>query len=224
MAKRRKGKYPNLDISQNTKSRTDYIETDYINGVKDRNGKEVIRPLNDEEKAWLDQYYGEHVANSDRSLNPTEEIMQYMKQKSKLKKEIAEIRRDLKVKTNSQIEYKKSKIVEIEKALDFLRTEAGVFNPTCDDQRKLYNVNNSRNFCVYNNRKARGMLLDLTTETYDSFIADYWDTLAGFDYDSQDALIEIVEERLKQQGYLKDGDSENLGDTSSDTDDHGDKS
>lgn len=224
MAKRRKGKYPNLDPSQNLRSRTDYIETDYVNGVKDGNGKEVIRPLNEEEKAWLDQYYGEHVANSDRSLNPTEEIMQYMKQKSQIKKEIAKIRREEKVKTNSQIEYKKAKIKEIEGALDFLREEAGVFNPTCEEQRALYSTNNSRNFCVYNNRKARGMLLDLTTETYDSFIATFWDTLAGFDYDSQDAMIDIVEERLKQQGFLKDSDSENLSDTSSDTDDHGNKS
>lgn len=224
MAKRRKGKYPNLDPSQNLKSRTDYIETDYVNGVKDQHGREVIRPLTEDEKAWLDQYYGEHVANSDRSLNPTEEIMQYMKQKSEIKKEIARVRREEGVKTNSYIEYKKGKIEEIEKALDFLREEAGVFNPTCDEQRKLYSTNNSRNFCVYNNRKARGMLLDLTTETYDSFIATFWDTLAGFDYDSQDAMIDIVDERLKKQGFLKDGDSEDLSDSSSNTDDHGDES
>lgn len=221
MAKRRKGKYPNLDRSQNTKSRTDYIETEYVNGVKNRHGEEVIRPLNDEEKAWLDKYYGEEVANSDRQLNPTEEIMQYMKEKSRLKREIAKIRREEKVKTNSQIVYMKSKITEIESALDFLRKEAGVFNPTCDDQRKLYNVNNSRNFCVYNNRKARGMLLDLNTETYDAFIATYWDNLAGFDYDSQDALIDIVEERLREEGFLKDGDSEDFSESGSDTDDHG---
>ena len=202
MAKKRKGKYPNLDKSQNTKMRSDYIEPEYIDGVKDQSGKEVIRPLNEEEKAWLNKFYGESVAMSDVQLNPTEEIMGYMKQKSKLKREIAKIRRDEKVKTNGTIEFKLKKIDEIEKALDFLREEAGVFHSTCDEQRELYNTNNSRNFCVYNNRKARGMLLELTEHTVDNFIAKYWDALATFNYDSQDALIDIVEERLREQGFL----------------------
>lgn len=221
MAKRRKGKYPNLDKSQNLRTRSDYIETDYVNGIKDQHGKQVMRALTDEEKEWLDKFYGETVALSDRQLNPSEEIMQYMKEKSKLKKEIAAIRRTEKVKNNSQINYLQKRVAEIESALDFLREEAGVFNSTCEEQRKLYSTNNSRNFCVYNNRKARGMLIDLTTETYDAFIAQYWDSLAGFDYDSQDALIDIVEERLKAEGWLEDSESEHLTDTSSDTDDDG---
>lgn len=225
MAKRRKGKYPNLDPSQNTKSRTDYIEPDYVNGVKNSKGQEVIRPLNEEEKVWLNQFYGEYVAMSDRELNPTEQIMVYMKEKAKHKKKVAKIRRETKKKTNSEIEHHLRKVEEIEKALDFLRKEAGVFHPTCEEQRDLYNINNTRYSCVYNNRKARGMLLDLTTETYDAFIGNFWDILASFDYDSQDALIEIVEERLRAEGFLgEETPAENFADTSSDSDDHGDNS
>ena len=225
MAKKRKGKYPNLDKSQNTKSRSDYIETEYVDGIKNHNGRVVIRPLNVEEKEWLNKYYGEFVAFSDRQLNPTEEILQYMKQKSDLKKEIAKIKREEKVKTNCHIQHLKRKIEEVESALDFLRKEAGVFNSTCEEQRKLYSVNNSRNFCVYNNRKARGMLLELTTETYDTFLANIWDSLASFDYDSQDVIIDIVEERLRKDGFLGDDCySEDFSDSGSDSDAHGDKS
>lgn len=218
MAKKRKGKYPNLDPSQNTKSRTDYIDTEYINGVTDVHGEEVIRPLNAEEKAWLNKFYGEYVAVSDRQLNPSDEIMEYMKQKSECKKRIAKIRKETKVKENQEIVFLLSKIEEIEKALDFLRKEADVFHPTCEEQRELYNTNNTRNFCVYNNLKARGMLIDLTTETIDSFVANYWDVLLGFDYDSQDRLIEVVEDKLRAEGYLPaKRDPEDFSDTSTDS-------
>ena len=220
MAKKRKGRHPNLDPSQNTKSRQDYIEADYVNGVFDNKGREVIRPLTESEKDWLNKFYGEAVAFSDRQLNPTEEIKEYMKKKSECKKKIAQIRKKQKIKTNKEIEHLFLKIEEIEQALDFLREEAGVFHPTCEEQRKLYNVNNSRNYCVYNNRKARGMLLDLTTETYDAFIGNFWEILASFDYDSQDAMIEIVEARLREQGFLgEECPTEYSAKASSDTDD-----
>ena len=202
MAKKRKGKYPNLNPSQNTLSRQDYIETDYVDGVFDEKGNELIRPLTKEEKEWLNKFYGEYVAFSDRQLNPTPEIMEYMEKKSEFKKKIAKIRRETGKTENEQIRFYQRKIDEIEAALDFLRTAEGVFHPTCQEQRDLYSINNSRNFCVYNNRKARGMLLELTTETYDSFVATFWDILATFNYDSQDALIDIVEERLREQGFL----------------------
>lgn len=222
MAKKRKGKYPNLDRSQNTKTRTDYIETSYVDGVFDDQGNELIRGLTDDEKEWLNKFYGEFVANSDRQLNPTPEIMKYMEQKSECKKKIAKIRRTEKVKTSPKIAFLQNKIREIEASLDFLREEAGVFHATCDEQRALYNVNNSRNYCVYNNRKARGMLIDLTPENCDTFIANFWDTLAGFNHDSQDALIDIVEERLREEGFLgEESPAEDFTETSSDADDSG---
>jgi len=225
MAKKRKGKYPNLDPSQNTKSRTDYIEADYVDGVYGDKGEELIRPLTEEEKTWLNNFYGEYVAVSDRQLNPTPEIMEYMKEKSECKKEIAKIRRTQKIKTNPRIVFLQNRIDSIEGALDFLREEAGVFHATCDEQRELYSVNNSRNFCVYNNRKARGMLLEMTTETADNFTAKFWDILASFDHDSQDALIDIVEQRLRAQGFLgsEEAEAEDSTDTSSDTNKSGDK-
>ena len=228
MAKRRKGKFPNLNAGQNLKSRTDYIEPDYVNGVKNQHGEEVIRPLTEEVTAWLDKFYGETVATSDKQLNPTDEIMGYMKQKAECRKEVAKLKKEhkqnkRKIKEDTRIQFLEAKIISIENCLDFLREEQGVFYPTCEEQRGLYNENNSRNFCLYNNRKSRGMLLELTTETVDTFTETYWNVLSSFGYDAEDALIEIVEERMRAQGLLKDSDSENLSDTSSDTDDSGDE-
>lgn len=60
-SKRSRAKYPALNQSLNTKDRRYFIETDYINGVYDANGQEVIRPLNDEEKAFLNKFYEESL-------------------------------------------------------------------------------------------------------------------------------------------------------------------
>jgi hypothetical protein len=224
MAKKRKGKYPNLDISQNTKSRTDYIEPDYIDGVIDQYGEKVIRSLLEDEKEWLNNFYGETIAVSDTQLNPTPEIKEYMKQKADLKSDNVKIKKKKGYKStkqamkDSEFRFNLKKIEEIEKSLDFLREEQGVLHPTCDEQRELYTDNNTRNACVFNNRKARGMLLELTEATVDPFIAKYWDILASFGYDAQDAQIELVEKRLREQGFLPKK-AEDFSDPGSDTDD-----
>ena len=196
--KRSKIKYPNIDISVNTKSRTDYIETDYVNGVRNKDGELVIRAMTDDETAWLDNFYGESLICSSKNLNPTEEIQDYAKKKSSLKKRIAKERKDTGLKTNRRIVFLENKIIKIEECLDFLREEAGVLHPTCEEQRRLFRDNNKRNKCIYNNLKSRGMLLELTTETYDSFIGDYWDILTNLTgNDSQDVIIEEIEKRLR---------------------------
>ena len=198
MSKRSKLKYPNLDKSVNTKSRSDFIETDYIDGVKNADGELVIRPMNDKEKAWLNQWYGEHVIASSKNLNPTPEIQEYSDKKSQLKKDIAKERKDKKVKTSKKIKFMQNKIIEIEECLDFLREEAGVFYPKSEDQREIFRENNHRNACIYNNLKSRGMLLELTEETYDIFIGEYWEALAAITgEDSQDKLIRDVEDKLR---------------------------
>lgn len=60
-SRRSKCKYPALERSLNLKSRRYYIEPDYINGVISEDGEQVIRPLNEEEKAWLNKFYEETV-------------------------------------------------------------------------------------------------------------------------------------------------------------------
>jgi len=49
----------------NLKSRRDYIETDYTNGVYNEDGSVAMRKLTEEEKDWLNMFYME-VVNADR--------------------------------------------------------------------------------------------------------------------------------------------------------------
>lgn len=62
--KRSKAKYPALKKDLNLRSRRDYIEPEYINGVYDENGRQVIRALTAEEKEWLNKFYEETVVTS----------------------------------------------------------------------------------------------------------------------------------------------------------------
>ena len=56
---RGKTKYPELKPNLNLKGRQDYMDTGYVNGVKDEKGNTVMRALNDEEKQFLAQFYKE---------------------------------------------------------------------------------------------------------------------------------------------------------------------
>lgn len=57
-------KYPNLKKEFTIKRRREFLETEYVNGVTNKDGEMVIRPLNDEEKEWLDQFYKETLNTS----------------------------------------------------------------------------------------------------------------------------------------------------------------
>jgi len=54
-------KYRYLSREKNLKSRRYFIETDYVNGLYDENGNQVMRPLNPEEMEWLNQFYKEDL-------------------------------------------------------------------------------------------------------------------------------------------------------------------
>lgn len=57
-------KYRYLQRDKNLKSRRYFIDTDYIDGVYNEDGTQAMRGLNDEEKAWLNQFYKEDVCAS----------------------------------------------------------------------------------------------------------------------------------------------------------------
>ena len=42
--------YPALQPKFNLKSRQDYMDTEYVNGVYDKEGNQLIRPLDEKEK------------------------------------------------------------------------------------------------------------------------------------------------------------------------------
>lgn len=59
--RRAKYKYPALKRDLNLKSRRYYIEADYVDGVRNENDELVIRPLTEDEKAWLNKFYEETI-------------------------------------------------------------------------------------------------------------------------------------------------------------------
>lgn len=69
-ARRNKKKYVYLSKNENLRLRQDYMDVDYINGVRDANGKMVIRPLTDEEKTFLNNFYKEDLNASINENNP----------------------------------------------------------------------------------------------------------------------------------------------------------
>lgn len=64
MSRRSNSKYPALDPNLNLRVRRSYIEADYIDGVRNSSGEEVIRPLTDQEKEWLNKFYKETIVTS----------------------------------------------------------------------------------------------------------------------------------------------------------------
>jgi len=60
-------KRPELDPTMNLKGRQDYMDTDYINGVYDKDGNELIRPMTSKEKDFLAQFYKETLNADNRN-------------------------------------------------------------------------------------------------------------------------------------------------------------
>jgi hypothetical protein len=157
--------------------RQDYIEPEYINGVYDKEGRQVIRPLNASEKEFLNSFY-EEVINAnflhDSELRSIYEKMKPLKNKKTLtEEEEVEL-------TYLQLEY-------------FRLADDVLLYTDEKDQRKLYGENNARNRCLYNRTKSIGMLDELNDCTYDS-IHDkvYSDPRTG-----ENLLLNQVEPKLK---------------------------
>ena len=55
--------------------------------------------------------------------------------------------------------------------------EAVLLYPDKEDHKQFYNENNKRNVCIYNTCKKTGTLLELTTDTYDAFLAKALDNV-----------------------------------------------
>jgi hypothetical protein len=60
--KKVRGRWDNLKKNKNLKLRQDYIDTHYIDGMRSITGKgKGIRALTEEEKDWLNKFYGEYT-------------------------------------------------------------------------------------------------------------------------------------------------------------------
>jgi hypothetical protein len=135
--------------------RQDYIEPDYVNGVEDSNGNVVIRPLNAQEKKFLNDFYEETInANfmHDDVLKDLYNEMKVIRDKEKNGKGLTQ--EEIDRYDNLQIQY-------------FARADDVLLYSNEKDQKKLYGENNARNRCIYNRKKAAGQLDEFNIETMD---------------------------------------------------------
>lgn len=162
--RRERTKNPALQENLNLRLRKDYIETDYINGIYDDEGNELMRPLNEDEKAWLNQYY-EEVVNANLTHDP--EIRKTKKELDALKKK------------ENLTEEEEARLDELNVTLLYLAYEKMLYPDELflsRQERKenrlagnysVYDENNARNADIYNRAKASGMLDQLEPEDID---------------------------------------------------------
>ena len=99
--KKHKKKFQYLNKKGARIQRHEFIETSYISGVYNQDGSQVIRPLNDSEKDWLNNYYKEFVHgtfNTDaestrmfkktRTLTKKKENVKYFKEHGRYPEEV----------------------------------------------------------------------------------------------------------------------------------------
>lgn len=194
--KRSRSKYPALEKNLNLKSRSDYIEPDYINGVYDSEGNMLIRPLDESEKKWLNQYYEETVNTNFTHNKDLKELSKLKKSliEDDLVKELQEIKKELKLEYNNNPNklskkrlnkiisdirklknYNKEnylvELVKIEEEMQKIRNET-LFYPNKEQHKEFYDANNARNSDIFLNRKSRGMLISLDPQEYDKFYSN----------------------------------------------------
>lgn len=215
-SRRERTKYPNLDPNMNIKARKDYLEGwRYVDGVKDTKGNEVIRPLTEEEKKWLDKFEAETVVTD---FYHTQELKDLKKNLDTVifdvisnsnDKEVVAIRGEILTETDDDSQKKliakmkrlckklgknssHKRIVSAKKKLQKAK-DVLCFYPSDDDQKALYKDNNSRNTCLFNHSKKNGDLIKLDLFEYDRFVSDRL-----CDIDPEDLLIGLDGDKKKK--------------------------
>lgn len=172
MTKRKDFKHPYLNKSANTKSRRDVMDNIYyVDGIKNKKGEEVIRPLTEEEKDWLNkfnaEYYGadfdsDYENNLHQDLASPEVIAEL---KSKLKEA-----RLLCNKLYHKINYGNKKKLVSETELENKYTEALKVKNDIEDTLEVLQVkkscsdaNNSRNRDLMTVGKIHNILVSWDT-------------------------------------------------------------
>ena len=157
------------------------MEADYVNGVRDADGNQVIRPLTDEEKDFLAKFYKEEVHNR---LDLTEEI----KEEKKILQRIKFAHRDYSKKNK----IKHPEIAAQEQKIEDLLKRQGNWNYKTEDQKRINKNNNDRNSCIYNKAKASNTLY---SSLFDVKMEDYY-VSEGLD-DQLEKLVDLeLEESL----------------------------
>lgn len=158
--KRSNAKYPNLNKKLNTKLRRDYLDNlYYVDGVKNRKDEQLIRPLNDSEKEWLNKFNGEYYGASfdkddSKNLhkNNADDITIY-----NIRQDISKLRK-LAAKEQDP-DLAREYYEELDEQIEYLKEVYP--KKLCTDD------NNSRNRCLLNTGKATNELKLIPWETLD---------------------------------------------------------
>lgn len=217
-SKREKSKYPALNKGVNLNSRKDYIEPDYVDGVFDEDGNQIIRPLNESEKEWLNQFYEETVVTNFyhdpelRKLNRYKkaiiedsivkdlqtQVKELQKAEKPDKKRIRELKEIIRLTKKQNEETYAEELEYIEEELQELREDKLLY-PDKEDHKQFYNDNNARNACLFNKSRITGKLIGLDTDEYDTHMAK---KIQGLDveqlpiYEIEREVYEDLEERI----------------------------
>lgn len=205
----------------NLKSRKEYIETDYVNGVRDAQGKLVIRPLNEKEKQFLNKFYEEtintnflhdpilkklnnrkkEIINDDIVRTLKDEVTK-LEQNSPIKNKtkIRKLREIIKLTKKQNKEKYSSVIDKIETRMQERREEVLLY-PDKEDHKMFYGENNSRNSCTYNKVSTISVdaMSDIEADKNNTFIVDSWedDLIAELEWDKFEEEIRRLYEVLK---------------------------
>lgn len=215
--RRKSSKYPALDGNLNLPIRRDYIETDYVNGVYDQNGKQLIRPLTDNERKFYNKFYEEVIVANfthdpilKKLLNDKKKLLEdstilELKEEIKLNKNNAkrasELRSIIKELKQSNYEKHESKMKVLEKKIKDRQKEVLLYSNK-EDQLTIYQENNQRNTCLFNQLKTGNNLNPLNVDEFDRYVS----TIIS---DGEDALIDNIErdavekEEERQESILK---------------------
>ena len=225
--RRTRVKYPALNKGMNLSSRKDYIEPEYIKGTFDKDGRQVIRPLNDKEMDFLNKFYEETVVTNfyhnpelrnlnkqKRQIIECETIFELKKEIKRLeqnkkvnRKRIKELKEIIKITKKQNEEVFSEELVDLEVEIQDLREELLLY-PDTEDHKVFYNENNSRNNCIFNKKRITGKLLDLNVEEYDAFVTQESEFYDG-EYIPEEEYDPSLEEKYKEiaeevKQYFKD--------------------
>ena len=178
---KRKKAYNFLDKKGTTRTRHDYIETGYVDGVKDANGNQVMRPLDESERAWLSKFVSE---TEHCNMTTTKQIKLEVR---KLKSLRADYRAASKAANIDEMERLFLAIDAQLQVCEYLREDAGNFYTTEEDVKGFYTRDNERRRDVYNNAKISDNLTMFTPEEYDKF-----STEAINDVNHEDLILEHI--------------------------------
>lgn len=161
--RKHKKRFKFIDNRGTYQSRKDFIETQYINGVRDDYGNLVMRPLNEEEVAFLDKFYKESVH---ASFNNSDETKVHESEIRALEREQKAFNKKNKVDSpeiSARLEAKKAETSE-------LRKELGNVYSDYEDQKEIRRQNYQRNHCIFNKTKSQQKL-----DSFEEIVEKDWD-------------------------------------------------